>query len=42
MDKLRGYTSGLAVPTYVINAPEGYGKTPMLPDYLLWLLPSRR
>lgn len=37
MDKLRGYTSGLAVPTYVINAPHGYGKTPILPDYMLWL-----
>ncbi|MEG6615671.1 glutamate 2,3-aminomutase [Peptococcaceae bacterium 1198_IL3148] len=35
MDKLRGYTSGLAVPTYIINAPKGYGKTPILPQYLL-------
>ncbi|MBO8158325.1 glutamate 2,3-aminomutase [Thermosyntropha sp.] len=35
MEKLRGYTSGLAVPTYIINAPNGYGKTPMLPEYLL-------
>ncbi|MFZ5597214.1 MAG: glutamate 2,3-aminomutase [Bacillota bacterium] len=35
MEKLRGYTSGLAVPTYVINAPNGYGKTPVLPRYLL-------
>ncbi|MFZ5646610.1 MAG: glutamate 2,3-aminomutase [Bacillota bacterium] len=35
MEKLRGYTSGLAVPTYVINAPNGYGKTPVLPPYLL-------
>jgi lysine 2,3-aminomutase len=41
MDKLRGYTSGLAVPTYVINAPHGYGKTPILPDYLLWLTPEQ-
>lgn len=41
MDKLRGYTSGLAVPTYVINAPHGYGKTPILPDYLLWLTPQQ-
>lgn len=35
MEHLRGYTSGLAVPTYIINAPNGYGKTPILPQYLL-------
>ncbi len=33
MEKLRGYTSGLAVPTYIINAPNGYGKTPLMPQY---------
>lgn len=37
MEKLRGYTSGLAIPTYIVNAPKGYGKTPMLPNYLLEL-----
>jgi glutamate 2,3-aminomutase len=37
MEKLRGYTSGLAVPTYIINAPGGGGKTPILPQYLLSL-----
>lgn len=35
MKHLRGYTSGLAVPTYIINAPDGYGKTPVNPDYVL-------
>lgn len=35
MENLRGYTSGLAVPTYIINAPKGGGKTPILPNYLL-------
>jgi len=35
MEKLRGYTSGLAVPTYIINAPNGYGKTPVLPQYVM-------
>ncbi|MDI6907170.1 MAG: glutamate 2,3-aminomutase [Thermoanaerobacterales bacterium] len=35
MDQLRGYTSGLAVPTYIINAPDGYGKTPVTPTYIL-------
>ena len=37
MEHLRGYTSGLAVPTYIINAPGGGGKTPILPQYLLSL-----
>jgi lysine 2,3-aminomutase len=35
MENLRGYTSGLAVPTFIITAPEGRGKTPMAPTYLL-------
>ncbi|MBO8167667.1 MAG: glutamate 2,3-aminomutase [Thermoanaerobacteraceae bacterium] len=35
MEQLRGQTSGLAIPTYIINAPHGYGKTPMLPEYLI-------
>jgi len=37
MEGLRGFTSGLAVPTYIINAPMGGGKTPLLPQYLLYL-----
>lgn len=28
-DKLRGFTSGLAIPMYVINAPNGMGKIPL-------------
>lgn len=35
MQKLRGYTSGLAVPTYIINAPNGHGKTPVNPEYVM-------
>jgi len=35
MEYLRGYTSGLAIPAYIINAPGGYGKTPILPEYLI-------
>ena len=31
---LRGYTSGLAIPTFIVNAPGGKGKTPMVPEYL--------
>lgn len=35
MDKLRGHTSGLAVPYFVIDAPGGGGKIPILPEYVL-------
>jgi lysine 2,3-aminomutase len=35
MDKLRGHISGLAVPQFVIDAPGGGGKIPMLPNYVL-------
>jgi len=31
---LRGFTSGYAVPTYVIDAPGGGGKIPLMPDYV--------
>ena len=31
---LRGFTSGYAVPTYVVDAPGGGGKIPMMPDYV--------
>jgi lysine 2,3-aminomutase len=31
MQALRGHTSGLAVPYYVIDAPGGGGKVPLLP-----------
>lgn len=35
MEELRGSTSGMAIPTYIINAPDGLGKTPILPNYLV-------
>ncbi|MDP4175155.1 MAG: KamA family radical SAM protein [Bacteroidota bacterium] len=35
MDKLRGHTSGLAIPYFVIDAPGGGGKIPILPEYVL-------
>lgn len=35
MDNLRGHISGLAVPQFVIDAPGGGGKIPLLPDYVL-------
>jgi lysine 2,3-aminomutase len=31
---LRGHTTGYAVPQYVVDAPGGGGKIPLLPDYL--------
>jgi lysine 2,3-aminomutase len=32
---LRGFTSGYAVPTYVIDAPGGGGKIPLQPEYIV-------
>lgn len=34
MQALRGWTSGLAVPAFVIDAPGGGGKIPLLPAYV--------
>ena len=31
---LRGHTSGYAIPHYVVDLPEGGGKTPLCPEYL--------
>jgi lysine 2,3-aminomutase len=33
IDGLRGHVSGLAVPQYVVDLPEGGGKVPVIPDY---------
>jgi len=35
IEALRGHTSGLAVPQFVIDAPGGGGKIPLLPNYVL-------
>ncbi|EHQ35241.1 lysine 2,3-aminomutase [Methanoplanus limicola] len=35
IESLIGHTSGLAVPTYVIDAPGGGGKIPIMPNYLI-------
>jgi lysine 2,3-aminomutase len=37
MESLRGRTSGLAIPTYIVNGPKGLGKTPILPNYLCYI-----
>jgi lysine 2,3-aminomutase len=41
MEALRGHTSGFAIPTFVIDAPEGGGKVPLLPNYMLSMSDSR-
>jgi lysine 2,3-aminomutase len=35
VEKLRGHTTGYAVPQYVIDAPGGGGKVPINPEYVL-------
>ncbi|MGM0440847.1 MAG: lysine 2,3-aminomutase [Elusimicrobiota bacterium] len=35
IENMIGHTSGLAVPTYVIDAPGGGGKIPVMPNYLI-------
>ncbi len=35
MESLRGHTSGYAIPTYVVDAPGGGGKIPVMPQYLI-------
>lgn len=34
MDSLIGHTSGMAVPRFAIDIPGGFGKVPLLPEYL--------
>jgi len=35
IEGLRGHTSGLCVPTFVVDAPGGGGKIPVMPDYTI-------
>ncbi|HMF56038.1 MAG TPA: KamA family radical SAM protein [Pyrinomonadaceae bacterium] len=41
MESLRGHTTGLAVPVYVVDAPGGGGKIPLAPNYLISASPGR-
>jgi lysine 2,3-aminomutase len=41
MERLRGRLSGLAIPTYVVDAPDGGGKIPLLPSYIVSSSPTR-
>ncbi|MBW2099455.1 MAG: lysine 2,3-aminomutase, partial [Deltaproteobacteria bacterium] len=34
MKRLRGYTSGMCVPQYMIDLPGGGGKVPLVPEYV--------
>lgn len=35
IEGLRGHTSGYCVPTFVVDAPGGGGKTPVMPNYVI-------
>jgi lysine 2,3-aminomutase len=35
IEGLRGHTSGFCVPTFVVDAPGGGGKTPVMPNYVI-------
>jgi lysine 2,3-aminomutase len=35
IEGLRGHTSGICVPTFVVDAPGGGGKIPVMPDYTI-------
>ncbi len=41
IEGLRGHTSGYAVPTYVVDAPGGGGKIPVMPQYLISQSPGK-
>ncbi len=41
IESLRGHTSGYAVPTFVVDAPGGGGKTPVMPQYVISQMPGK-
>jgi lysine 2,3-aminomutase len=41
IEGLRGHTSGYAVPTYVVDAPGGGGKIPVMPQYFISQSPGK-
>lgn len=41
IEGLRGHTSGYAVPTFVVDAPGGGGKIPVMPNYVLSQAPGK-
>ncbi len=41
IEGLRGHTSGYCVPTFVVDAPGGGGKVPVMPDYVISQTPRK-
>jgi lysine 2,3-aminomutase len=41
IESLRGHTSGYAIPTYVVDAPGGGGKIPVMPQYMISQAPGK-
>jgi len=41
IESLRGHTTGLCVPTFVVDAPGGGGKIPVMPQYMISQSPER-
>ncbi|MBQ9458965.1 MAG: lysine 2,3-aminomutase [Oscillospiraceae bacterium] len=41
IEALRGHTSGFCVPTFVVDAPGGGGKTPVMPNYVISQTPHK-
>lgn len=41
IEGLRGHTSGYCVPTFVVDAPGGGGKIPVMPQYMISQSPDR-
>ncbi|MDY0023839.1 MAG: lysine 2,3-aminomutase [Candidatus Izemoplasmatales bacterium] len=41
IEGLRGHTSGYCVPTFVVDAPGGGGKIPVMPNYVLSQAPGK-
>ncbi len=41
IEGLRGHTSGFCVPTFVIDAPGGGGKIPVMPNYVISQAPGK-
>lgn len=41
MEGLRGHISGYCVPTYVVDAPGGGGKIPLMPNYIISMSPGK-
>lgn len=41
VEGLRGHTSGYCIPTFVVDAPGGGGKTPVMPQYMISQSPDR-